>query len=124
MMGMEVYLHSFVTSALNGEEWPVPLTDRLKYAENGPSAAVYKRLSGPRGRSGLFVERFLVPCWESEHKSPGFQVVFYSLYEMGCYGSHRQTLQMEKGLLSDYARNNYVILRNIIRINRYRIPRK
>jgi hypothetical protein len=46
--GVEVSLHTFLTSALDGGEWSVSLCSLVK----SPQYPLYRRLGGPQSRSG------------------------------------------------------------------------
>jgi len=60
---VEVCLHSFFTSALDGVEWPASHLSRFTPAEKKPLCTMTKMLSGLQRRSGRFGEkRYLSPA--------------------------------------------------------------
>jgi hypothetical protein len=50
--GMEVYLHAFLTSALDGGQWSASRPSRFTPREGAPRYPLDRRLGGPQSRSG------------------------------------------------------------------------
>jgi hypothetical protein len=84
---VEVYLHAFLTSALDGSRWVVRFTPRPLYPHGkGPCYPLDRRLSGPQSRSGHGGEEknsqkegseFFVKCITVSRRSPGVVAGWY-----------------------------------------------
>jgi hypothetical protein len=51
--GMEVYLHAFLNSALDGDEWSASSSSRFIRRERVPWHPLDRRLDGQQNRSGV-----------------------------------------------------------------------
>jgi hypothetical protein len=62
---VEVYLHAFLTSALDGSEWSAWRPDRSSSGKIVPNTDWIGSWVGPRGNVDSVRKKNLFPCWES-----------------------------------------------------------
>jgi hypothetical protein len=82
--GMDIQLHTFLTSALDGGEWSVSRPDRFTKGNNR-RYPLDRRLGGPQSQAGRGGEE------KNSQPLPGIEIRFL-LIEIYCCKSHRTML--------------------------------
>jgi hypothetical protein len=93
---VEVYLHVFLASEVDGGEWSASRTGRFTTGERAPRYSLDRRLGGPQSRTEHDGEK-KIPA-PAGNRTPGVQPVAQSLYWLSYPGSPTSIIKINQYL--------------------------